>query len=245
MFYQVYPRSFADSDGDVVGDLDGVAARLDYLEQLGVDAIWLNPVTVSPMADHGYDVADPRDVDPLFGGLDALDRMIAGAHQRGIKVTMDLVPNHTSSQHPWFQAGVAAGPGGQRERYIFRDGRGPGMQLPDFRLKANLANDFFIDRERQKAKTFAGIDGVNTQDVALQEGMGPVVDRAREHLGTSDRAIIVMRQLMLEATYAVEAGKLPRGADPASYRNVRALDHMIPQGAVWREVLAPELLAKF
>ena len=111
VFYQVYPRSFADSDGDGVGDLDGVAARLDYLEMLGVDAIWLNPVTVSPMADHGYDVADPRDVDPLFGGLDALDRMIAGAHQRGIKVTMDLVPNHTSSQHPWFQAGLAAGPG--------------------------------------------------------------------------------------------------------------------------------------
>ena len=111
VFYQVYPRSFADSDGDGVGDLDGVAARLDYLEQLGVDAIWLNPVTVSPMADHGYDVADPRDVDPLFGGLDALDRMIAGAHQRGIKVTMDLVPNHTSSQHSWFQAALAASPG--------------------------------------------------------------------------------------------------------------------------------------
>ena len=102
---------FADSDGDGVGDLDGVTARLDYLERLGVDAIWLNPVTVSPMADHGYDVADPRDVDPLFGGLDALDRLIAAAHQRGIKVTMDLVPNHTSSQHLWFQAALAAGPG--------------------------------------------------------------------------------------------------------------------------------------
>jgi alpha-glucosidase len=130
VFYQVYPRSFADSNGDGVGDLDGVAARLDYLEVLGVDAIWLNPVTVSPMADHGYDVADARDVDPLFGGLDALDRMIAAAHQRGIKVTMDLVPNHTSSQHPWFQAAVAAGPGAQRERYIFRDGRGADGALP-------------------------------------------------------------------------------------------------------------------
>jgi alpha-glucosidase len=125
VFYQVYPRSFADSNGDGVGDLDGVAAKLDYLKLLGVDAIWLNPVTVSPMADHGYDVADPRDVDPLFGGLDALDSMIAAAHERGIKVTMDLVPNHTSSQHPWFQAAVADGPAAaQRERYIFRDGRG-------------------------------------------------------------------------------------------------------------------------
>src|ERR1700756_2487527 len=130
VFYQVYPRSFADSNGDGVGDLDGVAAKLDYLELLGVDAIWLNPVTVSPMADHGYDVADPRDVDPLFGGLDALDRMIAAAHQRGIKVTMDLVPNHTSSQHLWFQAAVAAGPGASRERYIFRDGRGAEGALP-------------------------------------------------------------------------------------------------------------------
>jgi alpha-glucosidase len=125
VFYQVYPRSFADSNGDGVGDLDGVTAELDYLDLLGVDAIWLNPVTVSPMADHGYDVADARDVDPLFGGLEALDRMVAAAHERGIKVTMDLVPNHTSSQHPWFQAALAARPGSaQRERYIFRDGLG-------------------------------------------------------------------------------------------------------------------------
>ncbi|HEX2286750.1 MAG TPA: alpha-amylase family glycosyl hydrolase, partial [Mycobacterium sp.] len=118
-------------NGDGVGDLDGVTAKLDYLEWLGVNAIWLNPVTVSPMADHGYDVADPRDVDPLFGGIDALDRLIAAAHRRGIKITMDLVPNHTSSQHPWFQAALAAGPGSdQRERYIFRDGIGPGGVHP-------------------------------------------------------------------------------------------------------------------
>src|SRR5215211_4711400 len=125
VFYQVYPRSFADGNGDGVGDLDGVVARLDYLDTLGVDAIWINPVTVSPMADHGYDVADPRDVDPLFGGMPALDRLIDAAHRRGIKVTMDLVPNHTSSQHPWFQAALAADPGSaERERYIFRDGSG-------------------------------------------------------------------------------------------------------------------------
>ncbi|MDI3313954.1 MAG: glycoside hydrolase family 13 protein [Mycobacterium sp.] len=130
VFYQVYPRSFADSNGDGVGDLDGVVARLDYLEALGVDAIWLNPVTVSPMADHGYDVADPRDVDPLFGGMAALDRLIAAAHRRGIKIIMDVVPNHTSSQHPWFQEALAAGPGSSaRDRYIFRDGRGPDGQL--------------------------------------------------------------------------------------------------------------------
>jgi alpha-glucosidase len=127
LFYQVYPRSFRDSDGDGVGDLDGVTAKLDYLKALGVDAIWLNPVMVSPMADNGYDVADPRDVDPLFGGIEALDRLTDAAHRLGMKVTMDLVPNHTSSQHPWFQAALAASPDSdQRERYIFRDGRGPG-----------------------------------------------------------------------------------------------------------------------
>ncbi|MEO3760354.1 glycoside hydrolase family 13 protein [Mycobacterium sp. B14F4] len=126
LFYQVYPRSFLDSDGDGVGDLDGVTVNLDYLRALGVDAIWLNPVTVSPMADHGYDVADPRDVDPLFGGIEALDRLIEAAHRRDIKITMDLVPNHTSSQHAWFQAALAAAPGSpERDRYLFRDGRGP------------------------------------------------------------------------------------------------------------------------
>lgn len=133
LFYQVYPRSFRDSDGDGVGDLDGVTAKLDYLDDLGVDAIWLNPVMVSPMADHGYDVADPRDVDPLFGGLEALDRLIRAAHRRDIKITMDLVPNHTSSQHPWFQAALSASPGSpERDRYLFRDGRGPdGGQPPN------------------------------------------------------------------------------------------------------------------
>jgi len=131
VFYQVYPRSFADSDGDGVGDLDGVTSRLDYLQNLGIDALWLSPIMVSPMADHGYDVADPRDVDPLFGGLAAFERLIAAAHERGIKVTTDLVPNHTSSQHPWFQEALAAEPGSAaRNRYIFRDGRGPGGTEP-------------------------------------------------------------------------------------------------------------------
>ncbi|GAA4398447.1 alpha-amylase family glycosyl hydrolase [Tsukamurella soli] len=133
IFYQVYPRSFADSNGDGVGDLGGITSRLGYLELLGVDALWLSPVMVSPMADHGYDVADPRDIDPLFGTLADMDELLAEAHSRDMRVTMDLVPNHTSDQHPWFQAALQAAPGSrERVRYIFRDGRGPdGAEPPN------------------------------------------------------------------------------------------------------------------
>ncbi|SDD51835.1 glycoside hydrolase family 13 protein [Actinokineospora iranica] len=131
VFYQVYVRSFADSDGDGVGDLEGVRSRLGYLELLGVDALWLTPFYRSPMADHGYDVADPREVDPLFGDLAAFDRLVADAHAHGIKVTVDLVPNHSSDQHEWFQAALRAGPGSlERDRYFFRDGAGPDGASP-------------------------------------------------------------------------------------------------------------------
>ncbi|WP_344650929.1 glycoside hydrolase family 13 protein [Cryptosporangium japonicum] len=133
VFYQVYVRSFADSNGDGVGDLAGLKSRLPYLADLGVDALWLNPFYRSPMADHGYDVADPRDVDPVFGTLADFDDMVAEAHRLGIKVTVDLVPNHSSDQHVWFQEALKAAPGSpQRERYIFRDGRGPdGSEAPN------------------------------------------------------------------------------------------------------------------
>ena len=100
--YQIYPRSFQDSSGDGVGDLDGIASRLDHLSWLGVDAVWLSPFYRSPMADFGYDVSDYCDVDPVFGTLDDADRLIAAAHDRGLRVLVDWVPNHTSDQHPWF-----------------------------------------------------------------------------------------------------------------------------------------------
>ncbi len=129
--YQVYPRSFADSTGDGVGDLNGLTARLGHLEELGVDALWLSPIYVSPMADGGYDVADYRDVDPVFGTLDDLDRLVQQAHRRGLRVVLDLVPNHTSDEHAWFRAALAAGPGSpERARYLFRDGRGQAGELP-------------------------------------------------------------------------------------------------------------------
>ncbi len=100
--YQIYPRSFADSNGDGVGDLRGIIGHLDHLEALGVDVVWLSPVYRSPMEDNGYDISDYTDVDPLFGTLDDLDALIAGLHERGMKLVMDLVVNHTSDQHPWF-----------------------------------------------------------------------------------------------------------------------------------------------
>lgn len=126
IFYQVYVRSFADANHDGVGDLAGIRSRLGYLELLGIDALWLTPFYRSPMVDHGYDVADPRAVDPVFGDLDEFDLLIAEAHEYGIRVTIDLVPNHTSDQHEWFQAALRAGPGSvERDRYVFRDGRGP------------------------------------------------------------------------------------------------------------------------
>ena len=106
MVYQIYPRSFADSNGDGIGDLPGITARLDHLAELGVDAVWLSPIYRSPQDDNGYDIADYQDVDPMFGTLADLDAVIAAAHARGIKIVMDLVVNHTSDEHPWF-VGVA------------------------------------------------------------------------------------------------------------------------------------------
>ncbi len=120
--YQIYPRSFADANGDGVGDVPGITSRLPYLRDLGVDAIWISPFYRSPQKDHGYDVADYYDIDPLFGTLADADEMIEQAHALGIKVIVDLVPNHTSDQHVWFQEALAAGPGSpERDRYLFRD----------------------------------------------------------------------------------------------------------------------------
>jgi alpha-glucosidase len=131
VIYQVYPRSFADSDGDGIGDLPGVTGHFDHLVELGVDAVWLSPFYPSPQADAGYDVSNYRDVDPLFGRLADFARLVERAKASGLRIIVDLVPNHTSTAHPWFQAALAARPGGpERARYLFRDGRGPGGTEP-------------------------------------------------------------------------------------------------------------------
>ena len=120
--YQIYPRSFCDASGDGVGDLEGVRRRLDHLVWLGVDALWLSPFFRSPMKDYGYDVADYRDVDPLFGTLADFDRLLEEAHARGLRVVIDWVPNHTSDRHPWFEEARRSRTSPKRDWYVWRDG---------------------------------------------------------------------------------------------------------------------------
>lgn len=131
VIYQIYPRSFADANGDGIGDLAGITSRLPKLKELGVDAIWLSPFMTSPQKDAGYDVANYCDVDPLFGALADFDTLESTAHGLGLKVIVDLVPNHCSSEHPWFVEALAAGEGSEeRARFMFREGKGANGELP-------------------------------------------------------------------------------------------------------------------
>ena len=129
--YQIYIRSFADSNGDGIGDVEGIRSRLPYLKQLGIDAIWITPWYPSPQNDHGYDVSDYLDIEPQYGTLADAEKLIKATHEHGLKLIVDIVPNHTSDQHKWFQAALKAAPGSpERDRYMFRDGKGPNGDLP-------------------------------------------------------------------------------------------------------------------
>jgi alpha-glucosidase len=131
VIYQVYPRSFADSDGDGMGDVQGIISRLDYLRDLGLDALWISPFYASPLHDGGYDVADYRSVDPRLGTLNDMTELIAQAHARNLRVFMDIVPNHTSSEHEWFQEVLNSDPGSAAwDRYMIREGKGSNHELP-------------------------------------------------------------------------------------------------------------------
>lgn len=129
--YQIYIRSFADSNGDGIGDVEGIRSRLPYLKKLGIDAIWITPWYPSPQKDHGYDVANYMDIEPDYGTLAQAEQLIKETHEHGIKFIIDIVPNHSSDQHLWFQAALKSAPGSpERARYVFRDGKGPNGDLP-------------------------------------------------------------------------------------------------------------------
>ena len=130
VIYQIYPRSFADSNGDGIGDLQGIQSKLDYLVELGVDALWLSPIYPSPDVDFGYDVADYTDVDPKYGTLADFDALVEAAHQRGLRIVMDLVLNHSSDQHPWFIQSRSSRDNPYRDWYIWRD-PAPGKRPPN------------------------------------------------------------------------------------------------------------------
>lgn len=139
VIYQVYPRSWADSDGDGIGDLPGITSRLPHLASLGVDAVWLSPFYTSPQNDAGYDISDHRDVDPVFGKLSDADDLISSAHSLDLRVIVDLVPNHSSDQHAWFQEALKAAPGSpERARYLFREGNGDNGELPPNNWQSNF-----------------------------------------------------------------------------------------------------------
>ena len=137
--YQIYPRSFADGNGDGIGDLAGLRSRLPYLARLGIDAIWLTPFYPSPLADGGYDITDHRDIDPRLGTLADFDSLLDDAHRQGIRIMVDIVPNHTSSEHPWFREALISEPGSAaRERYIFRNGTGTAGAEPPSDWKSHF-----------------------------------------------------------------------------------------------------------
>ena len=147
VLYQVYVRSFADSDGDGVGDLGGITQRLEYLQWLGVDALWLSPVTVSPDKDWGYDVADYAGVQPVFGGMSALDELVAQADARGMKVIVDLVPNHTSDRHPWFEEARASRDAPKRDWYVWADPLPDGSPPNNWRSTFGGASAWTLDEQ--------------------------------------------------------------------------------------------------
>ena len=152
IIYQIYPRSFQDSDGDGIGDLNGIRRRLDYLRSLHIDAIWISPIFPSPMRDFGYDVADYCDVHPMFGTLADFDRLLAEAHARDLRVILDLVPNHTSDEHPWFVESRSSRDNPRRDYYLWRD-PAPGDGPPETRLPNNWQTHFGGDAWTYDAHT--------------------------------------------------------------------------------------------
>ena len=150
--YQIYPRSFADANGDGIGDLPGITSRIPYLAELGVDAVWLSPFYPSALADGGYDVDDYRGVDPKLGTLADFDEMVAALHASGIRLIVDIVPNHSSNRHRWFQEALASPKGSAaRDRYLFHDGGGPDGTEPPSDWQSMFGGSYSSNTARHSA----------------------------------------------------------------------------------------------
>jgi oligo-1,6-glucosidase len=213
VIYQVYPRSFADSNGDGIGDLPGVVEKLDYLQRLGVDAIWLSPIYASPGDDNGYDISDYQSVDPMFGTLEDFDRLVAETHARGMKLVMDLVVNHTSDEHPWFIESASSPDSEKRDWYWWRQAR-PGRAAGDPGAEPNNWESFFSGSAWQL-------------DEASGEYYLHLFSRKQPDLNWENRAV-------REAIYSMMRWWLDRGAD--GFRmdviNLISKDPALPDGTV-------------
>ena len=220
--YQVYLRSFADSDGDGIGDLEGLRRRLDHIAGLGATGIWINPCYPSPQADHGYDVADYFDIEPAYGDLATFDRLLADAHARGLHVLMDVVPNHCSSRHAWFQAALAAAPGSpERARFIFRDGQGPG------RLAAAEPLALGLRRPRLDPRHGGGRQPRPVVPAPVRPrpaGLRLAQPRGRRHVRAGAAVLVRPRRRRFPDRRGARSGegRRPAGVGPASARGRRA-----------------------
>lgn len=177
VIYQIYPRSFQDTNGDGIGDLKGIISRLDYLQELGIQAIWISPIYPSPMADFGYDIADYVDIDPIFGTMADVEQLLQEAHQRKLKVIMDLVPNHTSDRHPWFIESKQSKTSPKRDWYIWHDGK-PGGGPPN-NWKSVFGGDAWAWDEHTQQYYYHGFlneqPDLNWRNEAVQEAMYDVM----------------------------------------------------------------------
>ncbi len=267
--HRIISKTFEDANylQGLEGGLDTSHSSFVHNERLG-DRNWIRnrdgaPRLAVEKTDYGYYYTSTRDMqeDGLYvrvyhyvmpfqqmrGSVTALTGGRAKVPKLDGHIWVPIDDEHTNVYNfAWsYSSDVPITPE-YAEEWESLNGRGKDDLVPGtFKLKKNLANDYMIDRQRQKTQTFTGIVGINTQDMALQEGMGHIVDRSKERLGTSDKAIIMTRQLLLEATRDVEAGRKPCGTEPSTYRNVRPYDDYVPKGADWRQEFAGELAAKW
>ena len=216
--YQIYPRSFADSDGDGVGDLPGITSRLEHLAELGAEAIWLSPFYRSPMADFGYDVADYRDVDPAFGTLDDFDRLLEAAHARRIRVVVDWVPNHSSDRHEWFLESRSSRENPRRDWYVWRDGDGNGGPPNDWMSEFPAVGRGVELRRRDRAVVPALVHGRAARpQLGQPRGRGgdarhaALLARSRRRRLPDRRAAALAHDPLLRRTRARRAGTTRTG----------------------------------